>query len=617
MSYLVLARKYRSQTFDQVVDQGHVTKTLSNAVKTGRVAHAILFTGPRGTGKTTIARILAKILNCSGNKDGATPYIPCNECSSCKEITSGNASDVFEIDGASNNSVDQIRELRENARYKPAHSPYKIYIIDEVHMLSVAAFNALLKILEEPPAHVKFLFATTEAHKIPITILSRCQRHDLRRIDVGAISNHMASLCEQENIKISQESLGLIAQESDGSMRDALSLLDQILSCAEDSSVPHEQVLGILGVIDRKIIFETSQALLSSNITEVLHIIEEIYARGQNIKKFYSSILEHFRNLLIVKLGLSPDKLVDVPAHELDHMANQVNGVPELFINQILNTLFQEESSIRYGANPRLALEMIFIRIFQTRPAISMDALIGKIDLLRNEIHKTGAIPVKTVVQAPPLPQPNRTEQKPVVENTPPPNNQVGQIPATVAPQPGGTPAVTNSTPQENQPQSQMHEPTLSNHGQPEHDYGAGSDLAPYNATDAKAESWSKLLAFITRKHPAIAATLSKCRLKSLSPQKIELESDGNSFIIGRLHKEKNMSVMKKAALDFFGTEPNIVITSIQVEKQTTKEVKPTGEKQDIIRQNAIRHPLISDVVDILGGNIVDIKLINKDKIKD
>ncbi|MBL0713757.1 MAG: DNA polymerase III subunit gamma/tau [Desulfosarcina sp.] len=227
MGYLVLARKYRPQSFEEVVGQVHVTQTLANAIRHQRVAHAILFSGPRGTGKTSVARILAKAMNCM---QGATPS-PCNQCRSCIEITNGSAADVFEIDGASNNSVDQVRELRENVKYMPAYSPHKIYIIDEVHMLSTAAFNALLKTLEEPPPHVIFLFATTEAHKIPITILSRCQRYDFRRVDFDKLVGHMARLCQKEDIVLPEESLATIAREAGGSIRDALSLLDQVMTC--------------------------------------------------------------------------------------------------------------------------------------------------------------------------------------------------------------------------------------------------------------------------------------------------------------------------------------------------------------------------------------------------
>ena len=276
MSYLVLARKYRPQTFDRVIEQDHVTRTLSNAISADRVAHAVLFAGPRGTGKTTVARILAKAMNC---KEGPIPA-PCNKCRSCREITSGNAVDVFEIDGASNNSVDQVRELRDHIKYMPAHSMYKIYIIDEVHMLSMPAFNALLKTLEEPPPHVMFIFATTEPQKIPITILSRCQRHDFRRLSLKSMIEHMAYISQEENFKIPQESLVLIGQEATGSMRDALSLLDQVLSCFK-GSVSHDQILEILGVIDRKYVFDLCDTILRGDIAGILDaLVAHLFSCG-------------------------------------------------------------------------------------------------------------------------------------------------------------------------------------------------------------------------------------------------------------------------------------------------------------------------------------------------
>jgi len=384
MSYLVLARKYRPQTFDQVIKQDHVTRTLTNAISASRVAHAILFSGPRGTGKTTVARILAKAMNC---KDGPVP-VPCNECRSCREITAGSAVDVFEIDGASNNSVDQIRELRENVKYMPAHSLYKIYIIDEVHMLSIAAFNALLKTLEEPPPHVMFVFATTEPRKIPITILSRCQRHDFRRIDVESISKHMEELCAKEGVKIAVDSLELIAREAGGSMRDGLSLLDQMMSCTK-GAITHKHVLDILGVIDREIIFNLSAAILRGKIPEVLDILDEIYSSGHDMKKLYADLIEHFRNLLVVKMVEKSDRLMDIPSHEIDLMLDQVKEVTKTFLNQILDLLFKEEVSILNSTQPRLAIEMVFIKMFQMKPALPIDVLIEKLDNLRKDIFKT------------------------------------------------------------------------------------------------------------------------------------------------------------------------------------------------------------------------------------
>jgi len=294
MGYLVLARKYRPQTFSEVIGQEHITRTLTHAISSGRVAHAILFSGPRGTGKTTVARLLAKAMNCEAGPTST----PCNTCRSCREITAGAGTDVFEIDGASNNSVDQIRELRENIKYMPAHSPYKIYIIDEVHMLSIAAFNALLKTLEEPPAHVMFVFATTEPQKIPITILSRCQRYDFRRIGIDSIVAHLKKLCLAEDSRIDDESLWLIAREAAGSMRDALSLLDQVVACS-DGIITYEYVLTVLGGIDREIMFAFSDAVLKGDIPVILDMIDEVYGRGLDLKKFYEHVVHHFRNLMI------------------------------------------------------------------------------------------------------------------------------------------------------------------------------------------------------------------------------------------------------------------------------------------------------------------------------
>ena len=355
MSYLVLARKYRPQRFDEVIGQEHITHTLGNAISSNRVAHAILFSGPRGTGKTTVARILAKAMNC---KEGPTPD-PCNECRSCREIKSGSAVDVFEIDGASNNSVDQVRELRENIKYMPAHSPYKIYIIDEVHMLSIAAFNALLKTLEEPPSHILFMFATTESHKIPVTILSRCQRHDFKRIGIESIQKQMEMICEKEQLQASEESLFLIAREAGGSMRDALSLLDQIMTCSQ-GSIAAEEVTSLLGITDRSLLFDMSEAVLSANISGVLDILDSAYDRGYDMKKLFADLVEHFRNLLVVKIGKKSHQQVDLQAHEIDQIDRQTKDVSAAYLSQLFGILLNEEAAIRFSNQPKLVVEMAF-----------------------------------------------------------------------------------------------------------------------------------------------------------------------------------------------------------------------------------------------------------------
>ena len=561
MSYLVLARKYRPQTFDQVVKQDHVTRTLTNAISLGRVPHAILFTGPRGTGKTTVARILAKAMNC---KEGPTP-VPCNVCRSCTEITAGNAVDVFEIDGASNNSVDQIRALRENVKYMPANSPYKIYIIDEVHMLSVAAFNALLKTLEEPPPHIMFIFATTEPHKIPITILSRCQRHDLRRIDIESIAAHMEMICAQEGIKVAVESLWPIAREASGSIRDALSLLDQVMTCTA-GTIGTDQILDVLGVVDRKLIFDIAEGILQGDIPQVLDIIDEIYNCGHEIKKLYADLIEHFRNLMVVKMGKKIHKLVDLPAHEIDGMHDQIKGVSQTFLNQIFDLLFKEEVAIRLSSQPKLALEMALIRILQIKPALSIDVLIEKLDHLKREFLE---LPENTIAEAPVSQHDTHRKSDPHANN------------------PDWHHASSNSIP-------------------------LGESITPFAEGPADRlksleETWNRFLDIVSENHPSLAANLTKCSLKQLTGQSLEIEVNGNGFNKNMISRNKNMVIIEKICEDFFGKKIDLIITA---HPSQIPECQSNKNQASRLKQEALNHPLVSDAIEIFNGKIVDVKTL-------
>lgn len=556
MSYLVLARKYRPQTFDQVVKQGHITQTLTHAILADRVAHAILFSGPRGTGKTTVARILAKAMNC---KNGPAP-VPCNNCNSCKEITSGNAADVFEIDGASNNSVDQIRELRENVRYMPAHSLYKIYIIDEVHMLSIAAFNALLKTLEEPPPHVMFIFATTEPSKIPITILSRCQRHDFRRIDVESISKHLEEICTKEHVEIDVKSLGIIAREANGSMRDGLSLLDQVMSCA-NGAITHDQVLDILGVISREIIFELSKAVLEENIARILDIIEEVYSAGHDIKKLYADLIEHFRNLLMVKLQGKNRKLVDIPAHEMDLMTTQVKKIPTTFLTQIFDLLFKEEMTIEHSAHPRLAVEMVFVRIFQIKPALPIDVLISKLDNLKEEFYTAGTNSAMA-------------EKRLALRN----EEKDSQTTLNTAPGTAESMAVFTAIPTASPDQDENIEHT-----------------------------WKKLLSTLSKTHPSLAVNLKNSTIKRREDHRLEIEINGNDFNIRMIRRDNNTAIIKKICGDFFGKDVDVIITS---KKRKNNDHQKKKNRAVHLKQEALNHPLVTEALEIFNGTVVDVKIL-------
>ena len=379
MSYQVIARKYRPQRFADVVGQEHVTRTLSNAVEQNRIAHGYIFVGPRGTGKTTIARIFAKCLNCTGGPKVDFP----DTDPRCMEITEGRSIDVMEIDGASNNGVEQVRELRETVKYSPAAGKFKIYIIDEVHMLSSAAFNALLKTLEEPPAHVKFLFATTEPEKVLPTILSRCQRFDLRRIPAALITKHLAHIAQLENVQIDAAALDAIARGADGGMRDAESTLDQLISFCGDK-IEEGDVLAMFGLTSRTRLIELARAVLDGQPEAALRELNDLARQGKDLGRLVGDLLNHFRNLLIYAVSKGDLDLLEVAELEAAALKEQSQGVTAEALTRVMEALSDAEIRLRESASKKIAVEVSLLKAIQARNSVSLDGVLQQLQALRS-----------------------------------------------------------------------------------------------------------------------------------------------------------------------------------------------------------------------------------------
>ncbi len=381
MSYIVTARKWRPQVADDVVGQSHVTTTLRNALASNRLSHAYLFSGPRGVGKTTTARILAKAVNCLHPKD----YEPDNTCDLCVEITEGRSVNVFEIDGASNRGVDEIRNLRDSVRYPPAKGAYKVYIIDEVHMLTKEAFNALLKTLEEPPPYVIFIFATTEIHKVPATILSRCQRFDFRRLSLQEIAGRLRYIAEQEGITISDNALAVIAKRGDGSLRDAQSIFDQIVSFCGDT-ITEEKIIGMLNIVEEEIFFRVTDLVIQKDTQGGLALIDEIVNRGVDPREFLNGLIEHLRNFLIV-VTMKSTNLLEVSDHTKARYQEASGAFTAPDLLRLIKLVTDTEASIKWSQHPRFKLEICITQMIAMDRTVEISTLIGQIEELKKALN--------------------------------------------------------------------------------------------------------------------------------------------------------------------------------------------------------------------------------------
>ena len=386
-----LYRVYRPKTFEDVVGQEHIVKTLKNQIKNNNIGHAYLFSGTRGTGKTSTAKIFARAVNCLN----AINEEPCNECEICVDTLNDNIMDIVEIDAASNNSVDDIRELRESVKYTPSKAKYKVYIIDEVHMLSQGAFNALLKTLEEPPSYVIFILATTEPHKIPATILSRCQRFDFKRVSSKDIASRMAYICEKENIQAEEKALSLIARNSQGALRDALSILDQCMSFGNEK-IEYNDVIELLGTVNIDELFELSQAIIGEDTKKSLQILNEFIIWGKDIRNLINDLIDHFRNLMVCKVSRELDEIISLPEETIERLKEQAETININDLIRILNILSETQDSMKSSSNTRILAEVTIMKIGQPMFDESKEALIKRIENLE-QIIESGNIKVVTV----------------------------------------------------------------------------------------------------------------------------------------------------------------------------------------------------------------------------
>ena len=536
MVYEVLARKWRPQTFEEVVGQEHITQTLQNAIKGDRLAHAYLFSGARGVGKTSVARILAKAINCVGGPPG----IPCNRCHSCTEITNGSSVDVQEIDGASNRGIDEIRDLRENIKYMPSSSKFRVYIIDEVHMLTLPAFNALLKTLEEPPPHVKFFFATTEPHKVPVTILSRCQQFDFKRIPLGQIVKQLERIVREEGIEMSQTGMALIAREAEGSMRDAESLLDQVVSFA-GQKVEDAKITDILGIIDRALLFEASSAILKNSPGECLEIVEKIYNYGYDIKEFYRALMDQFRNLLVSLIAPQND-LLDLSDRDREEIIRQAQTAGLERLQQSLNLLITREEALRFTFHPRMVLETIMIKLCRLGDDLSFDQLIEKLDALEKRLSTT----------------------------------------------------ISSS--------DSIHVGNLSEPGANWETGNQGNENGPSN--EHIGEDWDNLLHYVSSKNKPMANVLKEWHFLNLSDDTLELGRGGNSFSTGFFDEPERKEKLDAYCKDFYNRDIKVKIVQHHKKKITKPGLanKPASGPKKKNRSPLPSH--VQEVLEIFQGEV-------------
>ena len=559
LSYKVLALKYRPATFDEVVGQTTVIRTLQNAIARDRIGHAFLLSGARGVGKTTTARILAKALNCSRG-DVATAE-PCGECDSCLEIAAGKSLDVQEIDGASNNSVEQVRELRESARYSPARDRFKIWIIDEVHMLTTGAFNALLKTLEEPPPRVKFVFATTEYHKIPETILSRCQQYDFRLIPARELLAHLRTIADREGIDVGDVALAQVARAAEGSVRDALSLFDQVLAFTGDT-VKDEEVAGLLGLVDRELLHRASGAIESGDSLAVLDLVESLADYGADYRNFVRELVLHLREILLVKLAPEGSALLNaILPEERERLQERSAAFSEEDLLRGIDMLTRAEGELRQSPDPRVALELALLKLVQLRRLLPFTELVARVEQL------AGGAPA-----LPPARSAARVETSPRAKPRPAPGERAAARPA----------AAPRASPAEPVAESPAPLETEATHS---------------------AEAILEKMRGLCEMRPTLAQPLRGAQAR-LEGRTFTLTVSPDFVTMASMHAEEYRALAKTAT-------GRVILVEFEARAATEEpEAAPSEEetRRKRLREEAEKEPAVQEALDLFDGRVVDVR---------